>query len=172
GMPIELYFTEHHRWSETRYKAYRKKLLEVIEAHQIGIDFNYRTHYYNTNLVHRVLTAAELVGVHYPTHHCLLEAYHLQGINLSEIDLVRSVLINANLDAQGLLDSALHNPSVLAVMAEKVRRKAMFPVQSVPAFVFNDTDFVPGSNSKAFFKAQIETNYLGQTENVDQIATV
>ncbi len=161
GIGIQEYFTQCQQWSEDKFWDYRKALLDVIEKNGVNIDFRFRTHYYNTQLAHRLLAAAEIKGCHFDIHELILNAYHARGYNIGDADILKTVLENANFDTALLFELAAPDSELIqSIISEKEERIKSFPITSIPAFIFNDSDFVSGSNSKAYFINHFKSNYL------------
>ncbi|WP_088329382.1 DsbA family protein [Lacimicrobium sp. SS2-24] len=151
GMEIDRYFHVKHGWSQQEHDEYRASLIATVKAVGANIDFEYRTHYFNTNLAHRLLARAGEIGVAVELYEKILTAYHSFGENISD-PLVLSELAKA----VGMTDMAIL--SVLDVSKTNtayerlLNRKKKFRVRSVPTWVIDDENLVTGSNSREFFK--------------------
>lgn len=156
GISIDDYFIVGHGWSENQHKQYRKKLLTTAEQAGARIDFNYRTHYFNTHLAHRLISEASAETDTRKLHQRIIHAYHSQGKNIGSKAVLEEIGKDMGLSKK-LINRAL-TPDFHSNAFEQDRNRASaFTVSSVPAWVFNEDTFVSGSNSKAAFYSLIKT---------------
>ncbi len=139
--------------------AYRKNPLEKTKEVGVTIDFSKRTRYYNTAKAHRLILAAENVGLQRQIHQALLQAYHVEGENISDIDVLVKTAEKIGFDKNRVIQaigSTVINQQLKA-LGERVR---LYSVQSVPAFIFNGSRFVSGSHSVDYFEQLIRLDFL------------
>ena len=158
GIRIEDFFMKLKGWSQVQLHNYRESLLATCADVGVVIDFNKRTHYYNTQKAHQLILAAEQIGLQRNMHERLLQAYHVEGLNISNNQVLISLAIDVGLTESTTIE-AIH-PQNTGVFELKKQRTAYFPVTSIPAWIFNNDKFVPGSNSTKFFKDYVREKFL------------
>ena len=150
GMEIVEELKARTGWSDSELADYRAYLLKVVDKADLRIDFNKRTHYFNTHKAHVLMHWAEEQGRHIALNEAIRFAYHEEGLNLSDTDTLAVIAARAGLDSKASI-LALSDPGVYrGFMAKKVR-VADFSVRSVPSFIIDEDQFVTGSNSVEFF---------------------
>ena len=161
GVDIVEHFCQRNQWSLAEAMAYRENLIEKTKEVGVTIDFGKRTHYYNTDNAHRLILAAENVGLQRQLHQALLQAYHVEGENISDIDVLVKAAKKIGFDENRVsqtIESTVINQQ-LKTLEERVRP---YSVQSVPAFIFNGSRFVGGSNSVDYFEQLIRSEFLNK----------
>ena len=151
GIEITDFFIHYKGWNETKLQTYRRDLLEKAGVAGAKIDFNCRTHYFNTHLAHRLIAEAEEQNLGRPLHESLLHAYHAKGANISDPSALREIGLALGMDAKRI-DIALDKHQTSHAYNQAVRRSKAFSVQTVPAFIFNDVELIVGSQSKSYFE--------------------
>ena len=94
-------------------------------------------------------------------HQALLQAYHVEGENISDRAVLKKVAKSIGFDGEAV-DQALLSDAAgrqLLDLSERVRR---YQVRSVPAFIFNENRLVSGSNSTEFFEQLIRSEFLAE----------
>jgi len=163
GVPIIEHLCQRNRWSFAEAMAYRENLLAITKELGVTIDFGKRTHYYNTSRAHRLITAAERVGLQREMHRALLLAYHVHGENIGDADVLEKIARGVGFNA-GWVGEILDSAAITRHMEKLSARVGQFPVASVPAFIFNGSKFVGGSNSVAFFEQFIRSEFLQEAQ--------
>ncbi|WP_374438662.1 DsbA family oxidoreductase [Inhella sp.] len=119
----------------------------------LGFHFGPRSRIWNTFDAHRLLHAAGLqdLALQRSLKHALLQAYHGEGLNPSDPDLLRRVAQAAGMDAatvDAVLASDLH--------AREVREAENFwlqsGIQAVPAVVLNRQHLISGGQPVEVFE--------------------
>lgn len=167
GVDITEHLRQRNRWSLAEAMAYRAKLLEKTYEVGVTIDFSKRTHYYNTEKAHRLLLVAESVGVQRKMHQALLYAYHVNGQNISDIGVLMNIAEGVGL-TESVVAQAMESETISRKMQLLSERVDQFSVRSVPAFIFNEHQFVSGSNSVEFFEQHIRREFL--TEKLARVS--
>jgi predicted DsbA family dithiol-disulfide isomerase len=120
----------------------------------VGFSFGPRNHVYNTFDAHRLLHWAGIEGKQLALKQALLAAYHGEGKNPSDpevlVDAARSVGLDA-LRAREVLQSGAYAD---AVRAEEHEYQAM-GIQSVPSIIFNRRYLVSGGQPVEVFEQAI-----------------
>jgi len=159
GVDIANHLCQRNQWSIAEVMAYRKNLLEKTKEVGVTIDFSKRTRYYNTANAHRLILAAGKVGSQRQIHEALLQAYHVEGENISDIDVLvkaaKKIGFDENRVSQAIESTVINQQ--LKALGERVRP---YSVQSVPAFIFNGSRFVSGSHSVDYFEQLIRSDFL------------
>lgn len=161
GVDITEHLCRRNRWSLAEVMAYREELLKKTEEVGAIIDFSKRTRYYNTAMAHRLILAAGNLGIQRQMHQALLQAYHVEGENISDRAVLKKVAKSIGIDGKAV-DQALVSDAIgrkLLDLSERVRR---YQVRSVPAFIFNENRLVSGSNSTEFFEQLIRSEFLAE----------
>ena len=121
----------------------------------VGFVFGSRDHVYNTFDAHRLMHWAGIQGKQVPLKMALLRAYHSDGKDPSNhevlVEAAQSVGFDAE-DARGVLQSGQYADEV---RAEERKYQAM-GIQSVPAFIFNNRYLVSGGQPVEAFEQIIE----------------
>ena len=121
---------------------------------EVGFAFGPRDYVYNTFDAHRLLHWAGIVGQQLPLKLALLKAYHSEGKDPSNHDVLveaaRSVGLDAD-EARKVLDS---DAWAAEVRAEEQQSQAM-GIQSVPSIIFNERFLVTGGQPVEAFEQAI-----------------
>lgn len=169
GVEIVTHLRQRHGWSRTEAADYRAKLLTTAQQSGVLIDFNKRTHYYNTDAAHRLILLAQQTDRQRDVHRRLLHAYHVEGKNIADIQVLLELAETIGLEKKFVLN-ALYSETINQQMHKHAERVASFAVQSVPAFVFNNDRLLSGSNSSDFFVQWIRQNFSNTTTHHREIA--
>jgi len=138
---------------------YRERLLATTRELGVVIDFNKRTRYYNTAYAHRLLVVAGNTGLQRPMHQALLQAYHVEGCDISDLDVLTKVAKRVGMDEQAVIP-AIRSDAVSRQLQDLSERVSRYNVRSVPAFIFNGSHFVSGSHSADYFERLIRSEFL------------
>ena len=159
GVDITKHLCQRNQWSIAEVMAYLENLMEKTKEMGVTIDFSKRTRYYNTANAHRLILAAGNVGLQREIHQALLKAYHVEGEKISDIDVLVKTAEKIGFD-ENTVNQAIGSTVInqqLKTLEERVRS---YSVRSVPAFIFNGSRFVSGSNSADYFEQLIRSEYL------------
>ena len=121
----------------------------------VGFVFGSRDHVYNTFDAHRLMHWAGIQGKQVPLKMALLRAYHSDGKNPGNHEVLVEAAQSVGLDAEearGVLQSGEYADEV---RAEERKYQAM-GIQSVPAFIFNNRYLVSGGQPVEAFEQVIE----------------
>ncbi|OZI20484.1 disulfide bond formation protein DsbA [Bordetella genomosp. 9] len=120
----------------------------------VGFSFGERTRAYNTFDAHRLLYWAGIEGKQLPLKMALLQAYHSDGKDPSNhdvlVDAARSVGLNGE-GARDVLESGRYTDEVRAEEQEYVA----LGIQAVPAIIFNRKYLVSGGQPVEAFEQAI-----------------
>lgn len=155
GIPIGEHLAHRYGWNPEKQRAYRESLLAISESVGADINFENRTHYYNTHLAHRLILQAQLYGFQEIMHKQLLTAYHTEGVNISLPEVLVDVISDAGFKEK-FLDDAIASERVTRIVESSRKRIDTYDIQSVPAFVINDEIVVRGSDKMEQLKSEIE----------------
>lgn len=161
GVDITEHLCQRNQWSITEVMAYRENLMEKTKEVGVTIDFSKRTRYYNTANAHRLILAAENVGLQRQIHQALLQAYHVEGENISDIDVLVKTAEKIGFD-ENRVNQAIGSTVINQQLKTLLERVRPYSVQSVPAFIFNGNRFVSGSNSADYFEQLIRSEFLNK----------
>jgi predicted DsbA family dithiol-disulfide isomerase len=127
----------------------------------VGFDFGPRTRVYNTFDAHRLLHWAGIKGAQLPLNLALLRAYHSEGKDPSNRDVLIEAAQSVGLDAAEARDVLTSGAYADEVRAEEQNNHEM-GIQSVPAIIFNRQYLVTGGQPVEQFEKAIEQVLAGQ----------
>lgn len=121
----------------------------------VGFAFGARNYVYNTFDAHRLLYWAGIEGKQLPLKRALLQAYHGDGKDPSNRDVLVEAAQSVGLDAAKARDVLNGNDYADEVRAEEQQFQAM-GIQSVPSIVFNQKYLVTGGQPVGAFEQVIQ----------------
>ena len=121
----------------------------------VGFVFGSRDHVYNTFDAHRLMHWAGIQGKQVPLKMALLRAYHSDGKNPSDHEVLVEAAQSVGLDAEEARSVLQSGEYADEVRAEERKYQAM-GIQSVPAFIFNNRYLVSGGQPVEAFEQVIE----------------
>ncbi|MDR6204655.1 MULTISPECIES: DsbA family oxidoreductase [Paraburkholderia] len=121
----------------------------------VGFEFGPRTHVYNTFDAHRLLHWAGLEGKQLPLKLALLRAYHSEGRDPSNHDVLVEVAQSVGLDAEAASKVLQNGDYADEVRAEEEEFQS-HGIQSVPAIIFNRRYLVSGGQPVETFEQVIQ----------------
>ncbi len=151
GEVIDTHLAQRYGWSETKRKDYRTHLLAVAQAAGVKMDFSKRTHYYNTHQGHKLMHLAEAHGKQQAMNELFIHAYFKLGLDISNTQVLLELAEQLGLD-RSLTEKALVSKEVSQQLLLKQKRVQQLGLYSVPAFIFNESMLVSGSNSVEYFE--------------------
>jgi predicted DsbA family dithiol-disulfide isomerase len=156
GETIEEHLGRRNQWSQSQLQDYRKHLLTMAEQAGVCIDFSKRTHYYNSNKAHRLIHWSERYNCHQALNELLIEAYFKDGLDISNTQVLLDLAEKLGLD-RTLAENALVSDDIHQQLLLKKKRVQQFQIRSLPAFIFNGSNLVQGSNSVEDFEQVISS---------------
>ena len=120
----------------------------------VGFEFGPRTRAYNTFDAHRLLHWAGIEGKQLPLKLALLRAYHGDGKDPSDHDVLVEAAQSVGLDATAARDVLQSGRYADEVRAEEREYQAM-GIQSVPSIIFNGRYLVTGGQPVEAFEQAI-----------------
>ena len=151
GEQIGAHLMRRNNWDQAQLNHYRQHLLSVAGKAKVEIDFDKRTHYFNTNLAHRLMHLAEKVGKQQEANELLIDAYFKHGMNIGDEETLLELAQRIGLDPLGTR-SELKSRRTTEELNAKKRRVNALSIASIPAFLINESLFVSGSNSVEYFE--------------------
>lgn len=121
----------------------------------VGFDFGARTHVYNTFDAHRLLHWAGLKGKQLPLKLALLRAYHSDGKDPGNHEVLADAARSVGLDAGEAGEVLRSGAYADEVRAEEQEYQAK-GIQSVPAIIFNGRYLVSGGQPVETFEQVIQ----------------
>ena len=121
----------------------------------VGFNFGPRTHVYNTFDAHRLLHWAGLEGKQLPLKLALLRAYHSDGRDPSNHDVLVETAQSVGLDADAARKVLQSGNYADEVRAEEEEFQS-HGIQSVPAIIFNRRYLVSGGQPVETFEQVIQ----------------
>ncbi|CAD6527252.1 hypothetical protein LMG28727_02243 [Paraburkholderia kirstenboschensis] len=121
----------------------------------VGFNFGPRTHVYNTFDAHRLLHWAGLEGKQLPLKLELLRAYHSEGRDPSNHDVLVEAAQTVGLDANAARNVLQNGDYADEVRAEEQEFQS-HGIQSVPAIIFNRRYLVSGGQPVETFEQVIQ----------------
>lgn len=117
----------------------------------VGFTFGERQRIWNTFDAHRLLHWAGLEGSQRPLKHALLRAYHGEGRNVGDADVLLDLAREVGLDVERARAVVTSDE-----FAEDVRKAELFwqkaGITSVPSVVLNDRHLIQGGQSPEVFE--------------------
>ncbi|ACD21489.1 DsbA family oxidoreductase [Paraburkholderia phytofirmans] len=129
----------------------------------VGFTFGPRTRVYNTFDAHRLLHWAGIEGKQLALKSALLQAYHSDGKDPSDHEVLVEAAQSVGLDAVKARDVLQNGTYAAEVRAEERNNEAM-GIQSVPAIIFNRRYLVSGGQPVETFEQAIQ-QILAEAEN-------
>ena len=161
GESIEDHLKRRNNWSTEELLRYRNNLVETAIQAGLTYDFTKRTHYWNTAKAHTLIHFAEKFDKQEQVNRVLIQQYFTEGLNVDDAESLANIASSVGLNRDDVI-AALTSPEIAAEMAEKQARVHNFNVRSVPTFIINDIELVPGANSVEFF-VQYFSDLLAKT---------
>ncbi|PRY08156.1 DsbA family oxidoreductase [Paraburkholderia sp. BL25I1N1] len=121
----------------------------------VGFTFGPRNRVYNTFDAHRLLHWAGIEGKQLPLKLALLQAYHADGKDPSDHEVLIEAAQSVGLDAAKARDVLQNRTYAAEVRAEERNNEAM-GIQSVPAIIFNRRYLVSGGQPVEAFEQAIQ----------------
>ena len=150
GESIEDHLKRRNNWSTEELLRYRNNLVETAIQAGLTYDFTKRTHYWNTAKAHTLIHFAEKFDKQEQVNRVLIQQYFTEGLNVDDAESLANIASSVGLKRDDVI-AALASPEIAAEMAEKQARVHSFNARSVPTFIINDIELVPGANSVEFF---------------------
>ena len=129
----------------------------------VGFTFGPRTRVYNTFDAHRLLHWAGIEGKQLALKSALLQAYHSDGKDPSDHEVLVEAAQSVGLDAVKARD-VLQNRTYAAEVRAEERNNEATGIQSVPAIIFNRRYLVSGGQPVETFEQAIQ-QILAEAEN-------
>lgn len=120
----------------------------------VGFDFGPRERTYNTFDAHRLLHWAGLHGKQLPLKLALLRAYHGEGRDPSDHDVLLQAAQSVGLDPAAAREVLRNGDHADTVRAEEQQYQAM-GIHSVPSIIFNNRYLVTGGQPPEAFEQAI-----------------
>ncbi|MEH6344849.1 MAG: DsbA family oxidoreductase [Bermanella sp.] len=151
GEAIDTHLAQRYGWSEAKRRDYRTHLLAVAQVAGVNMDFSKRTHYYNTHLGHKIMHLCEGHNKQQTMNELFINAYFKLGLDISNTQVLLELAAQVGLD-RAETEKALTSKEVNHAMSLKQKRVKQLGLGSVPAFIFNESMLVSGSNSVEYFE--------------------
>jgi predicted DsbA family dithiol-disulfide isomerase len=150
GETIQDHLKRRNNWNTEQLLSYQENLVETAMQAGLTYDFSKRTHYWNTAKAHILIHFAEKFDKQEQVNRVLIQQYFTEGLNVDDAESLANIASSVGLNRDDVI-AALRSPEIAAEMAEKQARVHSFHVRSVPTFIINDIEVVPGANSVEFF---------------------
>ncbi len=161
GESIEDHLKRRNNWNTEELLRYRENLVETATQAGLTYDFSKRTHYWNTAKAHTLIHCAEKFDKQEQVNQVLIQQYFTEGLNVDDAESLANIASSAGLDRDDAI-AAFTSPAIGAEMLKKQARVRSFNVRSVPTFIINGKESVPGANSVEFF-VQYFSDLLAKT---------
>lgn len=161
GESIEAHLKRRNNWNTKELHRYRESLVKTAMQAGLIYDFSKRTHYWNAAKAHTLIHFAEKFGKQEQVNQVLIQKYFTEGLNVDDAESLADTASSIGLNRADVI-AAFTSPQTAAEMLEKQARVNSFNVPSVPSFIINDIELVPGSNSVEFF-GQYFSDLLAKT---------
>ena len=161
GESIEDHLKRRNNWNTEELLRYRENLVETANQAGLIYDFGKRTHYWNTAKAHTLIHFAEKFDKQEQINRVLIQQYFAEGLNVDDAESLANIASSVGLNHDDVI-AAFTSPEIAAEMLEKQARVHRFNVRSVPTFIINDIELVPGANPVEFF-VQYFSDLLAKT---------
>uniref|UniRef100_S0DGR7 Putative disulfide oxidoreductase n=1 Tax=termite gut metagenome TaxID=433724 RepID=S0DGR7_9ZZZZ len=149
-------------------KKYGRTPQQIAEAQamirergaSVGFEFGPRTHVYNTFDAHRLIHWAGIEGQQLPLKMALLRAYHSEGKDPSDHDVLIEAARSVGLDAAQAREVLQSGEFADEVRAQERDNQEM-GIQSVPAIIFNRRHLMTGGQPVEAFVQGIQQILAG-----------
>lgn len=149
GADTAEYLTKKYGLTPAQVEESRAMLRERGAA--VGFSFGERQRIWNTFDAHRLLHWAGLEGRQRPLKHALLRAYHGEGRNVGDVDVLLDLAREVGLDVERARAVVTSDE-----FADDVRKAELFwqkaGITSVPSVVLNDRHLIQGGQSPEVFE--------------------
>lgn len=162
GESIEIHLKRRNNWNTEELLRYRENLVETAIQAGLTYDFGKRTDYWNTAKAHTLIHFAEKFDKQERVNRVLIQQYFAEGLNVDDTESLANIASSVGLNRDEVI-AAFTSPKIASEMLEKQARVNGFNVPSVPTFVINDKELVPGANSVEFF-VQYFSDLLAKTQ--------
>ncbi len=162
GESFEDHLKRRNNWNTEELLRYRDNLIETAIQAGLTYDFGRRTHYWNTAKAHTLIHYAEKFDKQEQVNRILIQQYFAEGLNVDDTENLANIASSVGLNRDDVI-AAFTSPEIAAEVLEKQARVNSFNVSSVPTFVINDKELVPGANSVEFF-VQYFSDLLAKTQ--------
>ncbi|BBB30004.1 DsbA family oxidoreductase [Neptunomonas japonica] len=154
GESIDAHLSRRYQWNQSTLGDYRVNLLAVAKQAGVCIDFSKRSHYYNSNKAHRLIHWCEGYNKQQAMNNLLIDAYFKRGLDISNTQVLLDFAEQLGLDREeGEL--ALMSDDTTQQLQLKKQRVLQQGVTGVPAYIFNGSNLITGSNSVEYFEQVI-----------------
>jgi predicted DsbA family dithiol-disulfide isomerase len=150
GETIQDHLKRRNNWNTEQLLSYQENLVETAMQAGLTYDFSKRTHYWNTAKAHILIHFAEKFDKQEQVNRVLIQQYFTEGLNVDDAESLANIASSVGLNRDDVI-AAFTSPLIAAEMLEKQTRVHSFNVRSVPTFIINDIEVVPGANSVEFF---------------------
>jgi predicted DsbA family dithiol-disulfide isomerase len=161
GESIEDHLKRRNNWNTEELLRYRENLVETATQAGLTYDFSKRTHYWNTAKAHTLIHFAEKFDKQEQVNQVLIQQYFTEGLNVDDAENLANIASSVGLDRDDAI-AAFTSPAIAAEMLKKQARVRSFNVRSVPTFIINGKESVPGANAVEFF-VQYFSDLLAKT---------
>jgi len=167
GETIEAHLKRRNGWTTEQLLRYRTGLIETAKSAGLTYNFSKRTHYRNTAKAHTLIHWAEKFGKQEAVNRALIQGYFTDGINVDSTDDLLEIARSVGLDPVSTKE-ALGSSKISHELQLKKDRVRGMNVTSVPSFLIDGVEFVPGSNFVDYF-VQYFTEYLTRAATNGQL---
>ncbi|OUR76763.1 hypothetical protein A9Q83_13430 [Alphaproteobacteria bacterium 46_93_T64] len=151
GETIENYFKGRFGWDDRKLLDYQSSLVNTAKNAGVIIDFSKREKYYNTRKAHLLMHWTEGYNKQTQLKERFIKAYFEEGLDIGSVDVLLDIAVEIGLNRE-LTENALSSSQIAQEFDAKIERRQRFEIQSVPAFILNETTLVSGSQSVDFFE--------------------
>lgn len=155
GVAAEAFF-ERKFGGKERARAHFERVVELGREEGIAFDFSQQRRAPNTELCHRVIQIASRLQQNEATVEALFRGYFEQGVNLSELSEIVSLLQReaVELDTAELCDRLAAGEGKQEV-ASDLRQAAEYGIGGVPWFIFDQRYAIEGAQPIGHFSRLI-----------------
>jgi predicted DsbA family dithiol-disulfide isomerase len=156
GESIASYFGRRLGWNADKLLEYQLSLVTTAAKAGVSIDFSKRSHYYPTRNAHLLMLWAEKFNKQSELNECLIKAYFKSGLDISNLTVLLNIAKELGLNRREA-NAALVSTELKQALDTKIKRYKAFNISSIPAFIFNESTLISGSNSVQYFENILST---------------
>jgi predicted DsbA family dithiol-disulfide isomerase len=156
GEPIHRFFERRHQWDQSKLLNYQENVTAVAASAGVSIDFTKRTHYYNSGKAHQLMHWAEGYGRQQELNELLIDAYFKHGLDIGDPLILLGLAEQLGLDSSKT-KQVLYSSVVDEQLLLKKQRIQRLAVQSIPAFIINESTLISGSKSVNDFEQDLRS---------------
>ncbi|CAH1387318.1 hypothetical protein NTGM5_580013 [Candidatus Nitrotoga sp. M5] len=125
--------------------------MTVAASADVNIYFPKRTHYYNSGMAHQLMNWAKGYDRQQALNELLIDTYFKRSLDICNPLILLDIVEHLGLDSSKA-KYVLYSSSVDEQLLLKKQRVQQLTLQSISAFIINDSTLISGSKSVNYFE--------------------